>query len=371
MKKVFQDRPALNHLRLSDDLIAGEFAEILNYAEIFNVETGPAITTTMQLPQPDGTTGLYDLGVWVDGRTTSVVVKDHEGTMVSIPAGMPALEGARVQYDPDALWGTFTASDTTPSTLPTAYAKYSDGSTTGWEKNGKVSRLYASEENYDGVVTENDVLAVFFGSASGVTIINMNSNKLIGTMPDLSPFTAMTAVLLTSNKLTGSISNLSANTALQTVFFQTNELSGDIPDLSANSVLQTIYLSSNQLTGSIPNLSSNTALKTFDVTTNQITGVIPDLSSNTALNTFSCGGNGLTGFAGGWPDKAVNFNASSNALTESAVNQILIDADAALSIGNVPGTTIYLTGGTNAAPTGAGITAKNNLVANGATVTTN
>jgi len=50
------------------------------------------------------------------------------------------------------------------------------------------------------------------------------------------------------------------------------------------------------------------------------------------------------------------------------VNQILIDADAS---GIASGTTIKLEGGTNAAPTGAGLTAKNNLIANGAIVTTN
>lgn len=76
----------------------------------------------------------------------------------------------------------------------------------------------------------------------------------------------------------------------------------------------------------------------------------------------------LTGFAGGWPNKAFDFNASNNALTESAVNQILIDADTS---GIATGTTINLTGGTNSAPTGLGITAKNSLIANGATVTTN
>jgi hypothetical protein len=56
-----------------------------------------------------------------------------------------------------------------------------------------------------------------------------------------------------------------------------------------------------------------------------------------------------------------------NALTVDAVNALLIEADAsALTSGN-----IILDSGTNAAPTGAGITAKNSLIAKGLNVVTN
>ncbi len=400
----------------------------------------PVPVTTLQLPQPDGTTGLYDLVDWFDGRTTSIAVADHDGTMVSIPAGVPALEGARVQYDPDALFATFTATASTPSPLDNMKVEYSDGSTTGYERNGKVSRLYASLVDYDGVMAESDVLKVFMGNKIALTMFYFHGNNLTGSFPDLSSSPALKTFYCEENNLTGSISDLSANTALKFFYCGTNELTGVMPNLSANTALITFdchennltgsipglsantaltrfycygnnltgsipslssntslagfYCQTNQLTGSIPSLSSNTALTNFSCNNNQLTGSIPDLSSNTALthfycydnqltgsipnlssNTalkyFYCYDNQLTGFAGGWPDSAFNFNASINALTESAVNQILIDADAALSIGNVPGTTINVSVGTNAAPTGAGITAKNNLVANGATVTTN
>ena len=147
-----------------------------------------------------------------------------------------------------------------------------------------------------------------------------------------------------------------------------NQLLGTIPNLSNNTALQYFSIHINQLTGSIPNLSNNTALTNFYVNVNQLTGTIPSLTANTALVNFFVYNNHLTDFAGGWPNKAFTFDARYNKLTVSAVNQILIDADTS---GIASGTTIKLEGGTNAAPTGAGLTAKNNLITNGATVTTN
>ena len=116
-------------------------------------------------------------------------------------------------------------------------------------------------------------------------------------------------------------------------------------------------------------LSSNLNLKRIYLHNNiTLSGDIPNLSNNVLLTNVQLYGNQLTGYVGGWPAKAFIFRADNNALTETAVNLILTEAD---TKGIATGTTINLTGGTNAAPTGAGIIAKNNLIANGATVTTN
>lgn len=61
------------------------------------------------------------------------------------------------------------------------------------------------------------------------------------------------------------------------------------------------------------------------------------------------------------------LDLSHNALTEACVNTLL----AALNAVNGSNLTVDLSGGTNHAPTGAGITAKNALIAKGATVSTN
>ena len=64
----------------------------------------------------------------------------------------------------------------------------------------------------------------------------------------------------------------------------------------------------------------------------------------------------------------LTFNSSVNAITDPLdINQIAIDFDTA---GHLNGT-LDLSGGTNAAPTGTGITAVSNLITKGWTVTTN
>ena len=208
-------------------------------------------------------------------------------------------------------------------------------------------------------------------SNTALTNFQCNNNQLTGSIPDLSSNTALTNFYCDNNQLTGNIPDLSSNTALAVFYCYSNQLTGNIPDLSSNTALTQFHCYNNQLTGNIPDLSSNTALVIFDCNNNQLTGNIPDLSSNTALTNFRCYDNQLTGFTGGWPSETTfAFNASNNALTETAVNLILTEADAAYA-SDATGTTINISGGTNAAPTGAGATAKASLIAKGATVTTN
>ena len=201
-----------------------------------------------------------------------------------------------------------------------------------------------------------------------LTVFICHSNQLTGSIPNLSSNVNLNNFNCYSNQLTGSIPNLSNNVNLTQFSCNTNQLTGSIPDLSSNVNLIYFYCQANQLTGSIPDLSSNVNLVQFQCYSNQLTGSIPDLSSNVNLANFFCYFNQLTGYSGGWPAKAFNFNAYGNALTEAAVNLILTEAD---TYGIATGTTISLAGGTNAVPTGAGLTAKANLIANGATVTTN
>jgi hypothetical protein len=147
-----------------------------------------------------------------------------------------------------------------------------------------------------------------------------------------------------------------------------NKLIGSIPDLSSNINLTVFRCHSNQLTGSIPSLSNNINLIHFLCHSNQLTGSIPSLSSNVNLTRFLCHSNQLTGYtASTISTTLVDFRAENNLLTESAVNQILIDFDTAGHSGG-----ILNVGGTgNAAPTGAGLTAKTSLQGKSWTVTTN
>ena len=178
----------------------------------------------------------------------------------------------------------------------------------------------------------------------------------------------MTHIHFQSNQIIGSIPDLSSNVNLFVFYCYLNQITGSIPDLSLNVNLSAFRCYSNQITGSIPDLSSNVNLSAFRCNSNQITGSIPDLSLNVNLSDFQCHSNQITGYAGGIISATlISFNVSNNALTEAAVNQILIDFDAS---GMVTGT-VNVGGGTNEAPTGAGIVAKDSLVSKGVSVITN
>jgi len=138
-----------------------------------------------------------------------------------------------------------------------------------------------------------------------------------------------------------SISNFTAFTGLESINFSDNSLS------------------TFSMSGSFPNLTI------ISITRNELTSI--DISNLTDLISFYINSNPLTDI-----NIVSNINLKfvgiGNAeLSESAVNNILIQLDNnGLTNGGVG-----LSYGGNAAPTGAGITAKNNLISKSWTVQTN
>ncbi|XP_039682581.1 receptor-like protein EIX1 isoform X3 [Medicago truncatula] len=150
---------------------------------------------------------------------------------------------------------------------------------------------------------------------NSLQVLDLSSNGIIGTLPDLSAFTSLKTLDLSSNQLTGEIPglqtilrNLSSGcvrNSLQVLDLSSNGIIGTLPDLSAFTSLKTLDLSSNQLTGEIPglqtilrNLSSGcvrNSLQVLDLSDNRITGTLPDLSAFTSLKTLYLSSNQLTG----------------------------------------------------------------------------
>jgi hypothetical protein len=207
--------------------------------------------------------------------------------------------------------------------------------------------------------------------ATALAYFYVHNNQLTGSIPGLTTNTALVEFYVNTNQLTGSIPGLTTNTALAYFQVGANQLTGSIPSLTTNTALVDFLAYSNQLTGSIPSLTTNTALVYFYVHVNQLTGSIPSLTTNAALVTFYVSNNQLTGYAGGLGTRVLTiFDASTNALTDIAVNAILADLVVAQAGGN-PVCTVSLSGGTNAAPTGQGLLDKATLIAAKWTVTTN
>lgn len=203
-----------------------------------------------------------------------------------------------------------------------------------------------------------------FSANPALLELDLYENQLTGSI-DLSANTELEMAFLSSNQFTGFI-DISANTKLFAVIFDNNQFSGSL-DLSANVALGYAYFHTNKFSGSL-DLSANTVLIEGQFYDNQFSGTI-DLSNNTALSIAYFYNNQFTGFTGTVSPTLGNFRAQDNLLTQAAVDAILAAFDAA---GRNSGTRILNLGGTgNAAPSAAGITSKNNLLAKGWTVTTN
>jgi hypothetical protein len=166
----------------------------------------------------------------------------------------------------------------------------------------------------------------------------------------------------------GSVSNNSTITLINCG--QTNPKLKGVVYLSAYTGLNEFVCRNNNITGivGIPNL---TAVSKINLELNDLTGSIPTLSSNTSLTEFVISFNELTGFDGGSVSSTIDiFEADFNQLTTTAVDNILI-AFAQAGNTTTPTRLLNLGGGSNGAPSGAGLTSRSTLTAAGWTVITN
>jgi hypothetical protein len=147
-----------------------------------------------------------------------------------------------------------------------------------------------------------------------------------------------------------------------------NTISGSLADLPAGLTYFNCY-GRNTVSGSLADLPAG--LTTFLCQgSNTVSGSLADLPAG--LTTFLCyGSNTISDYTTKtWTTKPATFiliPVSPGGLSETEVNQLLIDLDTTFDWTTG---TITLTG-TNAAPTGAGLTAAQNMAAEGATVTVN
>ena len=138
--------------------------------------------------------------------------------------------------------------------------------------------------------------------------------------------------------------NLSGCTALEQLRLDDSDFSAGIPDLSGLNNLQNIDMDQCGIAGALDiSASSFNALTSIDFSGNSITSItLPEAN--------------LT-----------NVDLNGNALTEEVVNNTLQWLDGS----GVENGSVNLAGGTNAIPTGTGLTAKTNLQGKGWNVTVN
>ena len=244
---------------------------------------------------------------------------------------------------------------------------------TSLESFSKNTELTTLEISSIFAARSNSALAGIFPSFSNNTklvSLTITGTSLTSSGLSFAANTALTDLNLQDNLLGGAFPTLP--TSIQSFDFSNNLFTGTIPSFSNLVDLTNVYIQSNpNLTGSIPSLTLNTKLVSFHGHYNyNVSGTIPSLSTNTSLQTFNvtdC--RGINSFAGGTiPASLTAFRAIRCSLTAAAVNSILA---AFVAAGRTGSFNLLLSGGTNAAPTGQGITDKATLVSRGWVVATN
>ena len=178
-----------------------------------------------------------------------------------------------------------------------------------------------------------------------------HNNLLTGEIPDTTLNQSLSWLYCYNNNLSGFIPNLNTNIK-HFKCFNNPLITGEIPVLSSYTDLRLFDCYSCNLTGSIPALNNNTNLEQFKCFSNSLSGDIPDLSNNIKLEEFQCQQNSLTGFnSTSLPTKLTGFIANENKLVENAVNSILQQLAATVSING----RVNLLGPENSYPTGQGL----------------
>ena len=138
-----------------------------------------------------------------------------------------------------------------------------------------------------------------------------------------------------------------------------------ISNFAAFTSLQELKLRWNSLTSFPTNEITSPDFISLVLDSNDFASI--DVSNLVNLQYLSLGYNQFTNIDISNNVNLISAPFASNRLTETSVNNILIQLD---NNGLLNGF-CYTAEGTNEAPTGAGITAKNNLIAKGWTVNTN
>lgn len=158
-----------------------------------------------------------------------------------------------------------------------------------------------------------------------LAVFRVNDNNLNGSIPP--DYVGLAWPMLREldvarNSLAGNIPpGISNMTRLVRLDVSSNQLVGTVPDLSASRMLEKVYVHNNQLGGTLPIAFSGSALRVFSASDNLFDGV---LSANfarwTSVEEFNVGGNRLSGsipeiYGTAWGATLRHFNVSHNRIS--------------------------------------------------------
>ena len=218
------------------------------------------------------------------------------------------------------------------------------------------------------------------GWAANLKHFDIQGNQFVGLLPSFSGCTQLQYCDIHFSGFQGTLPSFANCTQLQFLRSYSNGFVGPLPSFATCTQLVTFNVEArNANWGTMPSFAACTLLQSFGMTApgdgTGISGTLPDFSTCTALTDFSMFGSTLlTGYTSGSFATQKNLAAldlSICGLSQAAVNQVLADCVTSLGISGRVACTLLLNGGSNGAPSGAGITNKATLIAAGWTVTTN
>jgi hypothetical protein len=236
------------------------------------------------------------------------------------------------------------------------------GSIPNFSRMTNIQNIYLNDNSFTGSIPS-------FSNCTALQRIRLDTNTgLTGSIPSFSACTSLVEFSCANNTgLTGSMPSFNACTAL--VKFVANECTGittsTLPSFSACTALQEFRYDDCYLTGTLPSFNTCTALSTsFHLNVHSFSGTLPTFAACTSLQEFYC----PTNRVGGWSTYtagcfstqaslgAVSLYGSSFNATN--INLILANLRTSSALGGRVGCTVDLSGGSNAAPTGQGLTDK-------------
>ncbi|GAB2225417.1 hypothetical protein Droror1_Dr00006209 [Drosera rotundifolia] len=180
------------------------------------------------------------------------------------------------------------------------------GRTINWDVNSPPCTWYGIQCNSDndtvigvrlpGAKLMGRVPVGVFGELTGLEIISLRWNGLVGAVPeDLRGCVGLTTLDLQGNQFTFEIPTfVSSLTNLLHLDLSYNMFNGNVrTSLNNLTSLRSLYLDNNELNGHLPELKALQQLKEFNVSNNRLTGTIPVSLSSMPFTAFQ--GNYLCG----------------------------------------------------------------------------
>ena len=200
-------------------------------------------------------------------------------------------------------------------------------------------------------------------------------NSFSGTLPSFAACTNLSHFYCRTNSFSGTLPSFAACTNLTYFYCHANSFSGTLPSFAACTNLSYFYCSTNSFSGTLPSFAACTNLINFYCYANSFSGTLPSFAACTNLSYFYCHTNSFSGYESGGLATQPNLAKvylENNAISNAAdINAILADLRTSYDLPGRVTCIVKLEGGTNAAPTGQGVTDRGFLNANGWTVTTN